>query len=415
MYFGKAYIPIGVFVILSFISILHADDQEFIISKNIAGYHIDPYAAVNLNTKDVVVIWLQIDKDDYFKRKIYAARCRLLKNGLFKVMKAVLVSDPDFVPEHLRIAYNPEDNGFVVAWGDYDLDGSGAHTVKARKLKGTGKTAGPVRTAMSGQMNYRYPVIHYTPVDTVPAKVSKGGYLIVYLAHEDFPADKDKAGAYSAFLDHKGKLVSTKVVMVSKPIATKNAYSNYITPARITRLHDGSYFCNIEKASDDISYFQYILKLGKDGDAVKEVRLWDKSSSHSRVIALNPQTLFASWEKTADASGWASQLYNPNLKRKKKEFPAHPWYNPQDIELVKLNADPGGYQISELNFTFYGKYISKNGKLAEDDRTLKYTGEPQLTSNAVCLPDSNRIFMVRAEGQHKEDQIIGFVFNAIEE
>lgn len=418
----KIRLILSILVILTLPAFVTAGDQEFSVSKKTPGFQMDVRAAVNTKSGDVIVTWLQFDKDSYFPHRLYAACCKLSKNGKFQAKNARLISNPKWNTDFHNIAYNPEDNSFMAIWSGWNMEGQTNHVILARKLNSKGKAVGPIVKVVDGPEVYRYPVIHYAPSTTIPAAVNKGGFIIVYTQRESLPAAKDKTGLYSAFLDHRGNLITSKVTRVSKPIASDGMYSNYITAHGIIRTQDGSYFCNLEKSDSDINYLHHVLKLNAIGDPVKEIMLYNQDSSGSGLIALSGKKLLATWEILSENRlVWINQLLNTKLRKIKKEFQALEGYEPTENEFVKLNGDPGAYQISYTYLAFIGRYVTAKGKLVGDERLITWTSLPLHSFKALCLPNSNRIFLVRAEGHSgqeagpgKDMTINAYVFDAIE-
>ena len=148
---------ITIFALLAFCAatgLYAADiDQSFSISKNLDMHHRFPRVTVDPETGNAYVAWVRIDNAYELHTRTYAALCKLLASGQYRVKPARLMSDPEKESQWwCDIAYNPEDKSSLVVWGP-----AGLH---ARKLKANGKIGGPITFVYNGSANR--PVIAYT-------------------------------------------------------------------------------------------------------------------------------------------------------------------------------------------------------------------------------------------------------------
>lgn len=65
---------------------LGADEQSFSISRNVEYDNYPVRVAVNSQTGDVLVAWMNMVNAD--TKRIYVALCKLRSNGKFKVKKS---------------------------------------------------------------------------------------------------------------------------------------------------------------------------------------------------------------------------------------------------------------------------------------------------------------------------------------
>ena len=407
-------IPAFAIVVLIVTAVCRADEQAFSISKDMEyenGYH---RMAVSSRTGDVVVAWLNIESAE--AKRVYAAFCKRLKSGKFRVKKAILLSNKVDNVCKIDVGYNPIDDSFLVVWDSYEgAKYANPLNIFSQRLSNKGKKRGGRTQVTETGTSYGSPEIHYIEGIPVapPPSLDKGCYLIVYDLRAKMPPYTD-CGVYRRYLDHEGKVVQAALpMMISAPFYYQSAYPGASYPQELNRLLDGSFVLALRKAgSEAYNVCPFLLKLSDVYLGGKQVKLCGDISQGTEFIQLTNRVCFSSWNRTAETSRWVDQLFRPKLKKLKKEFDPvagkKTFYN----ELVKLGDDQGGYQLSSDGQYLLGREISKKGKLGTQIRTL-FNHHCLLNSlDAVCLPQCNRIFVAWVEIHNGDSELKGFVFDA---
>jgi hypothetical protein len=389
-YVFLSLILLGIFSTCAF----SGDEQSFSISKSIEYSNYPVRLAVNTNTGDVLVVWMNIKAAD--SKRLYAALCKLSKSGKFRVKKAGMLSGDKAFIGNFDVAYNPLDNSYmVVADAHESSDFNSPTNLYSQKLDGKGKPAAAHVQLTAAGKDYVSPVIVFVPGTLAsPTILANGNYLMAY----DRPAktgESEQAGVYTTFLDAGGRMVGISPQLVSPEI-------NWLGYGFVLALR---------KKNVNGAFSGFLLRLDLFGRAIKQVELGDYVSMQVEFIQLTSKICFLSWDNFGYASplddhlehGYEgecyNQLYRPGLQKVRGPF------DPLDdgvayiTELVKLNDDPGGYQLACDGESLLGRYINKKGKLGPQTTMLFDHQGLLYMMDAVCLPGSNRIFVAWVEMQ----------------
>ena len=410
----RGQVILALFIIILIVTaVCHADEQAFSISKAMKFENSYQKMAVNSATGDVVVAWLNTESAE--AKRVYAALCTLLKNDKFKVKKAIRISDQTGVVTKLDVEYNPLDDSYLVIWDSYEgAKYQNPLNIFTQKLSNKGKKSGGRNQVTESGQSYGYPEIHYVEGIPVapPPSLDKGCYLLIYDRRFKTPPYTD-SGVYRSYLDHEGKATQGPLpAMISAPFFRNGrAYDSY--PSELTRLQDGSFVLALNKGgSEESAVCPFLLKMSDVNLGDKQVKLCGDISEGTEFIQLTNKICFSSWNSTAETSRWVDQLFRPKLKKVKKEFDPVAGKKTFVNELVKLEDDPGGYQLSSDGQYLLGREIGKKGKLGAQIRTL-FDHHCLLNGlDAVCLPGSNRIFVSWVEILNGDTELKGFVFDA---
>lgn len=381
-------------------SIFAAGDQDFSISKGSRNYNHRPHVAVSTKKGDVLIGWLEEDPDDSDKRWVKAVLCKQKKSGVFKLRKEITISNPSRTPEYLDVAYNSKDNSFMAVWGSYTGGVCTNCDLFSRKISAKGKIAGAINQLTSGNDEYGRPAMAYQPQAQPFTPASKGQFLIAYDRIPLF--EFDKGGVYTAFLDDQGKRIAGSTTLVSKSNKIYNIMSTRSHPWELYRTADGSFLLGFKKADDKYTYMPYLLKLDKRGKAIKELRLGRHLSNYVEAIQLSKKLYIATWDQYASQRDAVNQLFKPTLKKKKKEFSPLAGQRTYLNEPVKLENNPGSYQLSSDGHYLKGRYISSKGTLSSKTWTMFDHLCLMQELDAACLPGSNRVFIAWVESKTED-------------
>ena len=392
-----------------------ADEQAFSISKDIEftnGYH---RLAVNSTTGDVVAAWLNVDSSNI--KSVYTAFCQRLKNGKFKVKKAILLSRSADIARKLDVQYNPMDDSYLVVWDAFEsADHAGPQNIFAQRLSNRGRKRGSKIQVTESGKSYACPEIHFIesiPVAPPPA-FARGFFLFVYDYRPSLVNVKPSAGVYRHYLTHEGKRENiVPPAMISEPFFS-GAYPCQSLPQELTRLQDGSFVLALRKygvEADKICPF--LLKISKKHLGGKQIKLCSDTSMATEFIQLTNKMCVSSWQRMIPGNNhWVGQLFRPKLKKVKQEFEPVTGKITMSCELVKLEDDPAGYQLACEGQYLWGREVSPNGNLGANVRLLFDHNYLLDGMDAVCLPGSNRIFVSWNEINDDGAELRAFIFNA---
>ncbi|HUX07333.1 MAG TPA: hypothetical protein VMX35_08475 [Acidobacteriota bacterium] len=413
---------------------LCADEQSFSISRNVEYDNYPVRVAVNTDTGDILVVWLNIKTAD--NKRLYAALCKLSKSGKFKVRKARMLSGTESFIWNFDIAYNPLDKSYMGVCDAYEDGYNTPMNLWSLKLDSKGKPVGqPIQLTPTGT-SFLCPAITFVPGIPATPPSAKGNFLIAY----DRPAKKlesDQPGVYTRFLDHNGNLTASVPQFVSQEINWQGVESFGSLPQELISLEGGGFVLALRKKNDNGNGSGFLLRLGPFGQAIKQVELGDYISMQVEFIQLSNKICVLSWDDLGSFGGpgyqlpwWNegecyNQLYRPSLKKVRKFFYPLGDDKAYITELVKLNDDPGGYQLASDGQFLLGRYINQKGKLGPKTTSLFDHQNMLYMMDAACLPGGNRVFVAwvekgdalgvggRAGNADYHSEVKGLVFDAV--
>lgn len=405
-------------VCVATVSVGAKDEQPFSVSKQLPYYNGYHYLAVNSKTGDVLVAWINIESGN--SKKVYTAFCKRKKNNKYTVRKAILVSNPNRIARKVDVAYNPVDNSFVVVWDLQEGKIMYPSNLFSQKLGSKGKKIGGATQLTPSGISYSSPAIHYAPPSPSLPPTAKGYYLIAYDFNPN-TMESNKAGVYTTYLGADGKMTGWTPVLVSPGILSKPGGLPSISfPYKLHQTEDGGFVLTLRKGDETGRIAGFLKKIDQNGKGKKQVKLGDYIATDLRFVQLSKRICLASWYYFGgayicdlDDEGCFNQLFRPNLKKIKQEFTPLVGRKALFNDLVKLEADPGGYQLSSDGQHLIGRSISSKGRLSADETKL-FNHKGNLDGiSSVCIPGTNRVFVawVDKTGDNTAE-LKGFVFKA---
>jgi hypothetical protein len=388
------------------------DDRDFSISRDFKDYNRQPRVAVNAKTGDVLVAWLLTDSDDSGITKVYSVLCLLEDDGDFVPQVPMLISDTNTEPEYFHVAYNPQKNNYVIVWDASTKGDDDKKALFARLVNASGKPARKINMLKGGEQNYRSPVIQYTPWTASRPPAAKGYYLLVYEYFPMNPVEYAKAGVYASLVSHKGKPAGPDSTLLCKPNMMYGIVPCEARPLELLRTDDDSFLLFLNKDDEAVFDRPYLARLDKTGTPVSELKLGDYNPTYASMIQLSKKVFMVTWDKYVTERDAVNQLFKPNLRRKKKEFAPPAGQRTFINELVKLEDDSGGYQLSSDGHYLKGRYISNKGVLDQNVPTIFDHNCMMQELDAACLPGANRIFIAWVEIKWEDwSEVKAYVFD----
>lgn len=331
--------------------------------------------------------------------RIYSVLCKRIGTEGYKVKKIRELSAQGDEPYgHLDVAFNPEDNSFVVVWT--------ADAIYARKVRASGRPSAPARILATGS-EYLRVVISYAPSVPGASPSDAGGYLIAFDAEK---SDYDSA-LWTMFLDADGKAV-TEPVKVSTGFEVTQS-----RPHDILRAADGSFLIAFIKSGSELkNHCAFIVKLSPAGKKVRESQVGPEWSADIDVEQLSKKLFIATCNDGSKSYSFTNQLFTGNLKHKKSPFEPLAGYDSYLCRLVKLYDYDGVLQLSRIaNTNIYVRMLNSKGTYANDPSMLVWEGYLITDMQAVCLPGSNTVFLVYGLARGGNDfELRGFVFDGVQ-
>jgi len=360
---------------------------------------------------------MQYKTGDQDYGRTYATRCRRKGNGKYKASKTLLVSDAGTRAREVDVAYNPEDDSYVITWGASHEVAGKIYTVAdiySRKVSAQGKLVGGINKLTSSDDSDSSPAVQYLPTAESLVPSGTGSYLLIYKKDPSTLDPGNSQGVYSAVLDANGSIVSGPKLLRKSP--TKNmGFSADETTYDLVRLEDGGYVLGLVRAQPSGYYEALVMKIDEKGKFVKEVQLDGEHSTQVEVIQLSKRLCLASWARANDYPRDAiNRRFLTKLKLVKKEFRPLEGQAAYPSRLVKLGDGRGGYQISRIStHDLIGRNISTKGKLADDtDVVLPFSGAIS-SFDAVGIPVTDDIFVAWSHFLRTDfHRLKGFVFSA---
>lgn len=402
---------LSVFVISSNAAV----EQEFEISKNLDGLNQQPRLAINTQTGDALVIWNHHTAGNTTDFSIYMAYCKRKSNGSYKVSKARMVSPSNHRCQFADVAYNPEDNSYMVVWSAFlnTPETTAEAELYSRKISASGKVKGTARNISKGVLLRGWrPVISYSPSsggDASPA--GKGGYLVVWYAKYFLNGESQYSGLFSQLLDQNGESASDGPNLIKKVIKKEEGY----TSLKLMRMDDGNFVLSALFRIQLDPYIEQpvLIKIRSNGAFSKETVLEKNFGFSFAAVNLSKKLIFSYWrtEKYSVYQGVRAK----NLKTFKKQPAEGISSFANENDMVKLGLDPGAYHVFSINDSLYGHYIDVRGKRERDPEYLFQEGNFIYEVAAAPLAGNNEIFVVVAIANDiiKDIAINAFVFDPL--
>jgi hypothetical protein len=350
-------------------------EQSFTISKNLDLLSRFPRAAIDPETGNAYVAWVAVDSNYVLKTRIFAALCKLGGNGMYKVKKAQLLSDPDVESQWwCDIAYNPDDHSSLVVWGP-----AGLH---ARKFKVNGKPGGGIKFVYNGSANK--PVIVYS--DSVPVAPANGtgAYLIAYANYNTFTL-----GLWTVFADANGNKLTTQE-KISEGHTFPEGY-----PAQILEDLNGTYLIAHFKEDPTYGDTVFITRVGDDGSLIAEQRIGKVDPERCSIAQLGKGLYVATFDDENSGHAIQNQLFRKNLKTRKAPFKPMPGADALECCVVKLDDSAYALQVFRQSTSLiYYRLIDTKGRFVGDAKLLKDVDYLWREPHAVCLPGTNSVLLV---------------------
>lgn len=285
-------------LIILFISvILHSQDGDFTVTKNLQGDNYNQSVALD-NKGNAVVVWENSDSSTY-TGKIYAAFLKYnKKNGTFKVKNPVLISTGDKSNRQPSITYNNSENAFYCSWVRTLPSNMVGAQLMIRKLSAKGKPLGDVNNLYSVSLEHcSTPQIQYLPPESRTETTKDYEYAIAYRLTDEKDANNLKSELWMAYLEKDiRQLKNSKRVALSKH-TNGNQFIGRIDLNRFVRLQDGSFLVPYIIYNGSA----YQAKVVKVSSALKEGKtliLGETGHTGMFLAQVSKKYLVASWIST---------------------------------------------------------------------------------------------------------------------
>lgn len=335
-----------------------------------------------------------------------------------------MLTGADSLVCYFDIEYNPLDNSYLAVCDAYEEGYGSPINIFSLKLNSKGRPVGSPKQLTPKGTKYLCPVICFVPGIPVAPPNGKGNYLMAYSYLAPL-LEADKAVIYTTFLEYDGDMTASVPRLVSAPLIDWKGFVGLESlPVKLIAMSDGGFMMTLRKSTGAFLMNSFLLRLGQFGQAIKQVPLCDYASTLVEFVQLSQRICVASWDRYE--TGYMecyNQLFRPTLKKVRKLF--YPLDDDKAFitELVKLNDDPGGYQLASDGKNLLGRYISKKGKLGPNTEMLFDHLCLLYRMDADCLPESNRVFVAWVEKRDTSgvprmgkttsvSEVKGFVFDA---
>jgi hypothetical protein len=376
------------------------DGGPFKVSVNLPGENNHPTLAVSSKTGDILVVWTQIQNDaggTWQKAVVYAVLCRRAPNGVLKIGKPKAVSGMSGLNLDPSVAYNPEDDSYMVVW-TY-LFGENSAELRARPVDAKGKPeAFPVILTFDFYGN-RQPIINYISL-AAAAPRDFATYLVVWDKRPTslYAADST-AGIYSLFLDASGSPYSAAKQIVPAQF-TQYGQVTIFDMVQMVQAKDGSFFLAAGRMVDWPVYEAWVYTINPSGDLERSRKLADISTKPFGIAQIANKLFMVTYEYTDPDTAFV-YYYNQGIKRKLGFKGARyqlnmPYIMDTRACLAAMGENGPTFQFGFDNEKFYGWEIDSKGNVVGNTKAFFEHKDGYYMDNFVVAPveESARIVFV---------------------
>jgi hypothetical protein len=407
-------------------AVLTAQDKDYDISRKITGNNQNETIAINTSTGDVLVVWqrLEVIKGEVMTEGIYAAIALKKAGDAYKIKKARPVwrykdreSSQDIDYGHPCVVYNPDEDSYLVVYS------SGTSlTAFAQEITRKGKIKSDRVKVMDGTDPNSEEALDISQLKIFLAadlglSGPKNAVYVAFFVHmyenaEDVQDINKKRGLHSAWLDKDGVMISDPQPMFPAVGLGGGEFVQYSVNSAVSVPDDKIMIGYTKPKSVKDGYYNSVFLgiLDKNLKSGKSKRVARKNAGGPNDIIMIQEDLFLlTWMSDSDKilkdeSDYLISFYSGALKKKAKPESALFSFPVFSITTVNLCNTPGAYQISSPhnNLAIYGRFIQGSGKL-DVPRILFNTDANKVTVKAVCIPGTNKLFLVRKETSNDLD------------
>jgi hypothetical protein len=379
---------------------LPAEDTDFSISKNIPDRNRHPRIAMAANG-NVLVVWSSGPYLTYVDAAHYTALCMAKSGGNYKVKKARTLADSDRSINSYNLAFNSEDNSWVVVWSENDSSASSDDfsAINSQKISKTGRFNGPRNVIIEDKnADDHDPVIAYLPSSGSSTPAAKGGYLLVWDSYR--PLDLKNSGLYSVHLDENGLPVPSELRHVRKSNDV-DGYASFFENCELLRTSNGKYVVaghSYELRSggeQEAVYYPMLLRLSSSGGFEKQLLPDSPESQYVRAGQVSSKYLLVYWLTFEDVR--CCLVKTKNFKNNKVIIQEeHPLSYARDGKIVGFENQPGALYIFCDDKMIFALRYDQNGRPGGEPMTILESEGYIDSLNAACIPGTNDIFIAYA-------------------
>ena len=409
---GFAKFFLLILIIIFAICLSFATDDVFSITKNLDLINFSPKAAVNAKTGDVLVAWRRMDPNDQDSSCVYSSLCKKLKSGEYSIKGTKVLSRPSntclYGPD---IAYNPDDNSYMVVWasGRADPKYGTIWAVRSRRVNSKGKPDKKIKDYFIEGNHQIYPVISFMSHEESisSCRNRNGAYIIAYGNNIG-----ETKGLYTRIIGSDGSPVSDP----EQVIQGNPQFVCY--PTKIVQVGQGTYFIAFIDYDPKAGHAASVVTVNSTGEYIREGKIGSVSSRDADIVQLSNKLFLGTFdkEKTGSQGIYHNQRFNAKLKKKKGSFSPSKKMDALSSRLIKLNKYEGALQLWTTGLQIYNRLIDSKGQFdGKEKYTVQSKGMRIESLHALCLPESNTVFLVWSEWvDNNRAEVRGYLFDAVQ-
>jgi hypothetical protein len=373
----------------------------FLVSGKLPGMNDQPALAVNSSTGDVLVVWSQMQTDSvgvWQKAVIYAVLCERMPNDVYKIGRARAISGTSGLNMDPGVAYNPEENDYVVVWS-YSNSVHSAE-LRARSVDEKGKPGGQPIILTSASKENRQPQINFISL-AAAAPRDFATYLVVWDKRSDnYYSPDGSAGIYMITLDKLGNPDSSAKQLVPAQFTTDD-FNTIFEMIQMIQAGNGMFYLAAGRMIDWPIYEAWVYTINPTGKLEKSRKLAGVSSLPSGIAQIANKLLLVAYEQE-DPDTFFVSVYNQRVKSKLgfkggRYEPTTTYFIDSRACLATLGENGPAFQFGFDYEKFYGWEINGKGDVVGDPIAFfDHSEQGYYMDNFVVAPlgsGSNEVFV----------------------